>query len=176
MQARQKESSRRLLPDNLLNESQASELAPSAGEIRETPHTPALGNWFNSLSARNETPPGSRGPSSHHPVRFSSYKKLASLWFHQVFQGVALRVTTTIFNDSVNDSRRRSSLQTSSQGSVRSLPAVQRFLTLRCSHLQFFMFVILFLSGRLAVSGGHLLLSLNVRERKGLNEQAAELF
>lgn len=33
------------------------------------------------------------------------------------------------------------------------------------------MFVILFLNGRLAVSGGHLLLSLNVRERKGLNER-----
>lgn len=63
------------MPDNVLNELQASELVGSAGEIQETPHTRALGNWFNGLGARNETPPGSRGPSSRLRVQFSCYKK-----------------------------------------------------------------------------------------------------
>lgn len=41
----------RLLPDNLLNELQASELVCSAREIQQAPHTRVLGNWFNSFSA-----------------------------------------------------------------------------------------------------------------------------
>lgn len=41
----------RLLPDNLLNELQASELVCSAREIQQAPHTQGLGNWFNSFSA-----------------------------------------------------------------------------------------------------------------------------
>lgn len=41
----------RLLPDNLLNELQASELVCSAREIQQASHTRVLGNWFNSFSA-----------------------------------------------------------------------------------------------------------------------------
>lgn len=158
------------MPDNLPNELQTSKLICSAGEIPQTPHTRVLGNWFNSLSARNETPPWSRGPRSHLHVRLrvteTNFPLLPPKGLEEFF-----RVTIKIFNGRVNDGFRRSSVQPSSHDYVQNLPAVPCVLTPCCSHLSFYVCYFIFKQPFSSIwrAFATLILSLDARERKGFS-------
>lgn len=119
------------------NESQASELVYSAGEIQQAPHSRALGNWFNSFSAVMKHHWGAEVPALTCMCSFHVVKTNFFLIPPSILR-CRYRVTTSTSNDSANDSGRRSSVYPSSYSSLQNLPAVQRYSTPCCSHLCFY--------------------------------------